>query len=82
MLESPQKHSSKDADPISRMLGSAAPRLVRPELMDSPVPPPKTAVAAKAPAPRQTPAGEPDFTRMTPAEKVAWNLSRWNRILG
>jgi len=26
--------------------------------------------------------GEPDFKRMTPAEKVQWNLDRWNRILG
>lgn len=24
---------------------------------------------------------EPDFSRMTPAEKVAWNLDRWRRIL-
>lgn len=26
--------------------------------------------------------GEPDFTQMTPAEKVAWNLARWKRRLG
>lgn len=26
--------------------------------------------------------GEPDFSRMTPAEKVQWNLQRWKRILG
>lgn len=25
---------------------------------------------------------EPDFAKMTPAEKVAWNRARWNRILG
>jgi hypothetical protein len=24
----------------------------------------------------------PDFSKMTPAEKVAWNLDRWKRILG
>ncbi|MGO9112521.1 MAG: hypothetical protein ACLP9L_25100 [Thermoguttaceae bacterium] len=26
--------------------------------------------------------GEPDFTKMSQAEKVAWNLERWKRILG
>jgi hypothetical protein len=25
---------------------------------------------------------EPDFSRMTPAEKAQWNLDRWKRILG
>ena len=25
---------------------------------------------------------EPDFSKMTQAEKVQWNLERWNRILG
>ena len=39
-----------------------------------------------APVP-QTPtlpktADEPDFSRMTPAEKAQWNLDRWKRILG
>jgi hypothetical protein len=27
-------------------------------------------------------ASPPDFAKMTPAEKVAWNLARWKRILG
>ncbi len=26
--------------------------------------------------------GEPDFSRMTPAEKARWNLDRWKRIIG
>ncbi|MAE61997.1 MAG: hypothetical protein CMJ49_11655 [Planctomycetaceae bacterium] len=26
--------------------------------------------------------GQPDFSNMTPAEKVAWQRSRWDRILG
>jgi hypothetical protein len=26
--------------------------------------------------------GEPDFDSMTPAQKVAWNKARWDRILG
>lgn len=26
--------------------------------------------------------GEPNFSKMTPSEKVAWNLARWRRILG
>jgi hypothetical protein len=26
--------------------------------------------------------GEPDFSRMSPAEKAQWNLERWKRILG
>ncbi len=25
---------------------------------------------------------EPDFSKMSPAEKIAWNRQRWNRILG
>ena len=28
------------------------------------------------------PASEPDFAAMSPAEKVAWNLARWDRVLG
>ena len=28
------------------------------------------------------PAGTPDFEKMTPAEKVQWNLDRWKRIVG
>lgn len=27
-------------------------------------------------------AAEPDFAKMTPAEKIAWNQARWKRILG
>ncbi|MGQ9573954.1 MAG: hypothetical protein ACUVUC_01425 [Thermoguttaceae bacterium] len=35
------------------------------------------------PAARRVPqAQEPDFSRMTPAEKAQWNLERWKRILG
>jgi hypothetical protein len=26
--------------------------------------------------------GEPDFKKMTPAEKIAWHKARWDRILG
>jgi hypothetical protein len=26
--------------------------------------------------------GEPDFRRMTPAQKVAYHKARWDRILG
>jgi len=26
--------------------------------------------------------GTPDFSRMTPAEKIAWHKARWDRILG
>lgn len=51
----------------------------------------------KPPAPRATTAGgadtptygapaygvaDPDFSKMTPAEKTQWNLDRWKRILG
>jgi hypothetical protein len=28
------------------------------------------------------PAGEPDFSKMTQAEKIQWNLDRWKRIVG
>ena len=44
----------------------------------------RTAGPAK-PAARPAPAatnGEPDFSRMTPAEKARWNLDRWKRIIG
>jgi hypothetical protein len=31
---------------------------------------------------RKTPAPEPDFSRMSQAEKIQWNLQRWKRIVG
>jgi hypothetical protein len=38
---------------------------------------------AAPPQPAFEPApGEPDFSKMTPAEKAQWNLQRWKRILG
>ncbi len=37
--------------------------------------------ASKAPASKKA-AGTPDFDKMTPAEKVQWNLDRWKRIVG
>ncbi|GAB6166882.1 hypothetical protein JCM19992_28820 [Thermostilla marina] len=33
-------------------------------------------------SPSHTDGEEPDFSRMTPAEKARWNLERWKRILG
>jgi hypothetical protein len=30
----------------------------------------------------QADAGEPDFSKMTQAEKIQWNLERWKRIIG
>ena len=36
---------------------------------------------ATAPPKHQTPAAEPDFSQMTQAEKVQWNLEKWRRIL-
>jgi hypothetical protein len=45
---------------------------------------PQPAGPAAAPRPDSSPAPrseEPDFSRMTPAEKVQWNLARWRRIL-
>jgi len=48
-----------------------------------------TVPAQAAPAPARSAAsiapsgnGEPDFSRMTPAEKAMWNIERWKRILG
>lgn len=38
---------------------------------------PSRAVSRDAPR-----SGAPDFAKMTPAEKVQWNLERWKRILG
>jgi hypothetical protein len=31
--------------------------------------------------PPKPPADEPDFSKMTPAEKAQWNIERWKRIL-
>jgi hypothetical protein len=45
--------------------------------------------SSKPAAPTKRPAaatsgsnGTPDFAAMTPAEKVKWNLKRWDRVLG
>lgn len=46
--------------------------------------PPATADASRTTARRQAVAAAqdaPDFSKMTPAEKVQWNLERWRRIL-
>ncbi len=40
-----------------------------------------TVKPAPAGVPKQSPE-EPDFSKMTPAEKAQWNLDRWKRILG
>jgi hypothetical protein len=42
---------------------------------------PQPVTPSSAPVPK-TPAGTPDFDKMTPAEKVQWNLDRWKRIVG
>lgn len=42
----------------------------------------KPAAAAAAAAKSWQPAAMPDFTKMTQAEKVQWNLDRWKRIVG
>jgi hypothetical protein len=45
--------------------------------------PPARASAGSKHNPRSfTPTGEPDFNKMTAAEKVQWNLEKWRRILG
>jgi hypothetical protein len=36
----------------------------------------------KSVAVNSTVSGEPDFTKMTPAEKIAYHKARWDRILG
>lgn len=43
----------------------------------------RPAVRAAPPSGLAPPANEePDFSKMTPAEKARWNLERWKRILG
>jgi hypothetical protein len=37
---------------------------------------------AVAPGPGTPASGTPDFSKMTPAEKIAWNRAKWNRVLG
>ena len=44
------------------------------------IPPPGNTTSPVRPPPR--PSDEPDFNKMTPAEKAQWNLDRWRRILG
>ncbi len=34
------------------------------------------------PSTKSDAAAEPDFAKMTQAEKIAWNQARWKRILG
>ena len=53
-----------------------------------------TTISVPAPAKRQCecacqkpqangiPAGEPDFSKMTTAEKIAWHKAKWDRVLG
>ena len=45
---------------------------------------PKSSAPPSGTSPRGgfQPAAEPDFSKMTPAEKVQWNLERWKRIIG
>lgn len=46
---------------------------------------PKSRASKPVAAPRASSkrtAGQPDFSKMTQAEKIAWNRSRWKRILG
>lgn len=38
--------------------------------------------AVRRPAAAQSTEQDPDFARMTPAEKARWNLERWKRIIG
>ena len=39
-------------------------------------------IGASAPGPPARAPDEPDFSKMTPAEKARWNIERWKRILG
>ena len=41
----------------------------------------KSAQKTRPQSPATAPHSEPDFSKMTPAEKVQWNLDRWRRIL-
>ena len=43
---------------------------------------PAPSAASGTPSPAGTVPNEPDFSKMTPAEKTQWNLERWRRILG
>jgi hypothetical protein len=56
--------------------GSSQPAAKRPN--------PAAAVSTKPSTRASTAAtnGEPDFSRMTPAEKARWNLDRWKKIIG
>jgi hypothetical protein len=59
--------------------GASAPGAKRPSHVPA-VAANATPTAAK-PAPAAD-SGEPDFSKMTPAEKARWNLERWKRIIG
>jgi hypothetical protein len=45
------------------------------------VKPSAPAASTASAAPAASGGGEPDFSKMSPAEKVQWNLDRWNRVL-
>jgi hypothetical protein len=45
-------------------------------------PPRATARPASSATPPGRPRQEPDFSKMSPAEKARWNLERWKQILG
>jgi hypothetical protein len=42
----------------------------------------QAALATREARTTSRPSDEPDFSKMTPAEKARWNLDRWKRILG
>jgi hypothetical protein len=43
---------------------------------------PAAVVGSKAAKPQAAQSGGVDFSRMSPAEKIAWNKARWDRVIG
>lgn len=55
---------------------------ITPRTMAYDGPPPVAGHAAAAGNHNGNAPGQPDFSKMSQAEKIAWNRQRWNRILG
>ena len=77
-----QPYRPLDEDLQSSQRGSAysAGAATKPGRAKTNSPPRKPGVAPATPG--VTPGADADFATMTPAEKVKWNLDRWNRVLG
>jgi hypothetical protein len=67
----------RKSDTASAYSGAGRPGARRAPSPGPPASPPETRESEQPPG-----SDEPDFSKMTPAEKARWNLERWKRIVG